>query len=484
MADQHSELTQLWEQAVDEYLSKSKRGSAAQKWKVPITTQADLNNLIEQHESDFSRFRSSRKRFWDGLMVTMEQLKNLGNVAQAAIQLTPFAPAAVVLEAGLFLVSSGAAVAETYDSLETLFRRVKDITDRLDEYLKGNIDHKLQKIVIKLLSSLLDVFGEAEASIRRGRGKEMMRRVVGRENTIQVALDRLDEWVQTEIALITAKTYATTQLIDEKADNERDRGVLRRSLCAEVAADNEAFAKNIEATRLSRSGDWILKEQLFDRWFQMEFPVLWVLGKPGTGKTYLASRILSHIRQNSGLASFFYIREGMNAQHKPESILKAIAYQITGLYGAYREQAVAVCKEGDSLLLPESTWENLFVEPFSKNTARPLFVVIDGVDEATMENQELIVKLAKRLSDLRSNARKYPAIQLLLLGRPDLDYNVSNVWRGEKRRPKILQVKPSMSKSDVERFIKQGGHPVASKNASSSIQATRKGDCQDSWRKL
>jgi hypothetical protein len=477
MAEQYTELTQLWEQAVDDYLSKSKRGSAAQKWKVGITTQADLINLIEQHESDFARFRNSRKRFWDGLLVTMGQLQNLGNVAQAAVQLSPFAPAAVVLEAGLFLISSGAAVAETYDSLETLFTRVRDITDRLDEYLKGNIDHKLKKIVIKLLSSLLDIFGEAEASIRRGRGKEMMRRVVGRENTIQVALDRLDEWVQTEIALITAKTFATTQRIDEKADNERDRGLLRRSLCAEVAADNEAFAKNIEATRLSRSGDWILKEQSFDKWFRMEFPVLWVLGKPGTGKTYVASRILSHIRQNSGLASFFYIREGMNAQHTPERILKAIAYQITGLDERYREHAVDVCKDGDNILRPESTWENLFVNPFSKDASKPLFVVIDGLDEATTDNQELIVKLAKKLSDLRSNARRYPAIQLLLLGRPDLDYNVSNVWRGEKRRPKILHVQSSLSKSDVERFIKKGvmeGIPLLQKMRPASSKRLRR----------
>ncbi|KAK7180111.1 hypothetical protein DPSP01_012308 [Paraphaeosphaeria sporulosa] len=456
MTEQQSELTQIWEQAVDEYLNKSKRGSVAQRWKVPITTQDDLNKLIEQHESDFLRFRKSRKRFWDGLMATMGQLQNLGNVAQAALQLSPFAPAAVVLEAGLFLVSSGAAVADTYDSLETLFRRVRDITDRLGEYLKVSLDHKLQQVVIKLLSSLLDVFGEAEAAIRRGRGKEMMRRVTGKENTIQVALDRLDEWVQTEIALITAKTFATTQRIDEKVDNERDRLLLRRSLCAEVASDNEAFGKNIEASRISRSGDWILKERLFDKWFQREFPVLWVLGKPGTGKTYLASRIVSHIRQNSGLASFFYIREGMNTQHDPESILKAIAYQVTGLYGAYREQAVAVCNDGDSLLLPKSLWESLFVKPFNTGAAKPLFVVIDGLDEATTKNQELIVKLAKNLSDMRSKTRKNPVIQLLLLGRPDLDYNVSNVWRGEKRRPKILHIEPSMSRSDVERFIKKG----------------------------
>jgi hypothetical protein len=458
MAEHSSEIAQLWEQAVDGYLSTSKRGSAAQRWKEPITTQADLDKLVDSHEAEFASFRRSRRKFWDILMATMRQLQTLGAVAQAAVQLSPFAPAAVVLEAGIFVISSGAAVADTYDALETLFRRIRDITDRLDEYLQGQLDKKLHKLVIRLLSSLLDIFSEAEAAIKRGRGKEMMRRVIGKENKIQTALDRLDELVQTEVALINAKTFATTQRIEHIVDNERDRGLLRRALCAEIAADNEAYGKTIENSRLSGSGDWILEEQLYKKWISKEFPVLWILGKPGTGKTYLASRILCHLRQDNdlGTASFFYIREGMNTQYTPEIILKVIAYQISQLNLAFRERAVKVCDEGQSLLLPETLWDSLFVKTISDDSTGPVIIVIDGVDEATPENQELIVKLAKQLSDLKFSAKHKPGIQLLLLGRPDLDYNVSNVWRGEKRRPKILHLQPSMSSKDVERFITKG----------------------------
>ncbi|KAH6613033.1 hypothetical protein C7974DRAFT_75113 [Boeremia exigua] len=102
------------------------------------------------------------------------------------------------------------------------------------------------------------------------------------------------------------------------------------------------------------------------------------------------------------------------------------------------------------------TEDSLFVKTISDDSTGPVIIVIDGVDEATPENQELIVKLAKQLSDLKFSAKHKPGIQLLLLGRPDLDYNVSNVWRGEKRRPKILHLQPSMSSKDVERFITKG----------------------------
>ena len=455
MGESDSELTQLWEEAVDEYLAKSKR-SVAQRWKVPVTIKADLDDLIAQHETDFAQFRDSRKRFWSILRVTMGQLQNLGNVAQAGLSLTPFAPAAVILEAGLFLINSGSAVSDCYDALEILFKRIRDITSRVEEYTKGTIDQKLRKVIISLLGSLLNVFCESEAAIRRGRGREMMHRALNKENKIQSALDQLNDWVQTELGLITAKTYATTQSISEKAELERDYNLLRRALCAHVAADNESFGNNIETSRLSRSGDWLLKEPLYEAWSRSEFPVLWILGRPGTGKTYLASRVLSHLKESSELTSFFYIREGMNAQHTPDVILKTIAYQLIGSNKSYREHAVAVCKDESNLFRPESIWVNLFVDQFNGGGEGPLYIIIDGVDEATLENQEVLVKLAKRLSDQRTTSETYPAIQLMLLGRPDLDYNVSNIWRGEKKRPKIIQIQPSLSQTDVERFIKKG----------------------------
>ncbi|OQV10796.1 NACHT domain-containing protein [Cladophialophora immunda] len=456
MDDKDTELKQLWEEAVAEYASRSKRGTISEKWKTSVKTDFDLDKLIEQHESDFSRFRNSRGKFWGLFMSTMRQLQKLGRVAQAAIDLTPSAPASVIVEAGLFLINSASAVADTYDSLEGLFKRIRDITDRLDEYLTGNIDRKLRKVVIKLLCSLLDVFCEAEAAIGRGRGKEMMRRVVGKANKIQTALDQLDEMVRAEVALVTAKTYATTQRIDERAEADRDRELLRETLCADIARDNEAFGKDVESSRLKQSGYWLLKEKLYDKWVRMEFPVLSILGKPGTGKTYLASRVISHLQQSDGIATYFYIREGMNTHHTPEVILKTIAYQITRLDDAYHKLAVAICRSDKSLLSQDSIWKSLLLKPFEVDTSRPLFIVIDGVDEATPRNQELLVKMARNLSDLRSSNRSnLPAIQLLLLGRPDLDYNISNAWRGEGSRPKIIHVEPSLSKADIEIFIKK-----------------------------
>ncbi|KAF3005733.1 hypothetical protein E8E13_006435 [Curvularia kusanoi] len=459
MAQQNADLKSLWEEAVREYFSKTQQKPEAQKWTQSMTTQADLNDLIGQQEAEFSQFRSSHKKFWSVLRETMGQLQNIGGIAQAALQFSPFAPAAVIVQAGLGLVRAGAAVSETYDDLETLFRTVRDITDRVDEYLQGPIDDKIHRVLIRLLTSLLDAFGEGAATVQRGRGKELIRRVLKREDKIKSALQRVQELERTEIALVAATTRSTTQRTEKNINDERHRILLREKLCADAAADNEKFGKDIESSRLSQSGAWVLEEELYKQWYTMKFPVLWVLGQPGAGKTYLASRIISEIRGKSHLMSYFYMRESMNTQHTLEVLIKVISYQITRLQDAYRQRITQYCSGDDGESISGMTWEELFtkllVEPLSDDVAKPVFVVIDGVDEATSTEQELIVKLTRKLSDLQNTSHRQPKLQLLLLARPELQYNISNTWQGGRRLPKMLRIEPAMSKSDIENFVRK-----------------------------
>lgn len=459
MAEEKTEFARLWNDAVDEYSHKTNRKFDAEKLRAPVSNSDDLEALIEKHTSKFAKFRANHGKLASVVLSTMKRLQSLSKVAQAGVALTPFAPASVIIEAACFLIDAGSAVADTYDSLETLFRRIQDITDRLGEYVKGAIDKKLRTVIVNLLCSLLNVFCRAEDAIRRGRGREMMRRVAGKEDKVQNALDRLDQMWQTELGLVIAKTYATTQRIDEKVDVNRNQDLLDQALSANVARDMERLYTEIEESRLPQSGEWLLKQQLFRRWVQMEFPVLWVLGKPGTGKTYLASRVITYLRESQlyshrGVVGYFYIRESMQTQYTPSIVLTSIASQIAKSYGAYSERAAAACKDGSSLLSPNLIWNAFFVEYFSKDTSRPIFMVIDGVDESQHEHQRLLLTMAKQLSDLRARSN-YPLVQILLLGRPELEYNLSNVWAG-KARPKVIYVQPSKSRADIRRFIRKG----------------------------
>ncbi|KAI0381159.1 hypothetical protein F5Y04DRAFT_255901 [Hypomontagnella monticulosa] len=457
MEDERGELSKLWNEAVDEYSRKTKRVFDAGNLGAKVSGSDELDALIEGHQLKFSDFRNAHGRLFGVFLSTMKRLRDLSEIARAGIGLTPFAPASTIIEAACFLIDAGSAVADTYDSLEKLFRRIQDITDRLEEYLEGTVDDKLHRLMVNLLCSVLEVFGEAEGSIRRGRGKEMMRRVVGRENKVQTALDRLDQMWQTELGLITAKIYAATQRIDENVGMGIDQTLLDQALSASVALDMEKLHTELEESRLTQSGEWLLEEQLFRRWTQMNFPVLWVLGKPGTGKTYLASRVITYLRESQshlghGGVGYFYIRESMQTQYNPSTILTSISNQITKTYNEYRKAATVVCRDGNGLLSPNRIWNALFVEFFSKATSRPIFIIIDGMDESLPEHQNFLLMIAQQLSKLRVQS-KYPLIQILFLGRPELEYGISNIWT---KAPKVIQLEPSKSQADIKRFIRKG----------------------------
>jgi hypothetical protein len=450
------ELALLWEEAVNEYISKSKRGAVASEWKNLVHTNIDLEDLIDQHEARFSTFRHHHGVLWDVFTDTMKQVQRICKVAQADTGFMNFAPAFVIAKAGLYLLDAGAAVANTYDSLEALFRKLRDVTSRLDEYLDGNvIDYKLRDVIVKLLCSLLDIFAEAEASVSRGRAKELMHRVSGREHKVQKALDQLDEMVQREMHLIAAKTYTTAQRMYADAESDRSREILREVLFTDAVRTNDAMHASNENSRLEDSGDWLIERPLFQAWEHKDFPVLWILGRPGTGKTYLASRVISHL-SSLWATGYFYISEGMQAQNTPDVILRAIAYQIAGTHDEYRRLAIRACREDRNIHEPISAWNTLFAKPFSDHDTKPLFVIVDGVDEATPKDQDIWIRIAKSLADLRSSGTKLPRIQLLFLSRPDLHDKITNAWRGNSNRPEIIQIEPTSSKTDIEKFIRKG----------------------------
>ncbi|KAI1414376.1 hypothetical protein F5Y13DRAFT_197858 [Hypoxylon sp. FL1857] len=270
MAEGESRLTELWNEAVDEYLSKMNRKFDVEKLRAQASCSDDLEALIEDHKSKFSKFRTTHGKLISVFYSTMKRLRSPARLLKQVVQ---------------------------------------NVTDRLDEYFKGSIDKKLRRVIVSLLCSLLDVFYETEGAIRRVRGREMMRRVTGRENKVQSALDILDQMLQTELGLIIAKTYATIQRIDKKTDISRDQALLDQALSTNVALDMERLYIEIEESRLPQSGEWLLKQQLFRR-------------------------------------------ESMQTQYTPSIVLTSIASQIAKTYDAYSKRATAICKDGSSLLSP------------------------------------------------------------------------------------------------------------------------------------
>ena len=129
-------------------------------------------------------------------------------------------------------------------------------------------------------------------------------------------------------------------------------------------------------------------------------------------------------------------------------MLRCIAFQIVSQNSEYGSFAAIVCRDERRLRVAEDTWNSLFMAYFPvdrfQGSAR---VVIDGVDEAPLEEQRLLFRLMKML-----RAREYQnkcRLQFLFLGRPEIEA------QREGSTPTYIEVSAVKMSKDVNKYIEQ-----------------------------
>lgn len=206
---------------------------------------------------------------------------------------------------------------------------------------------------------------------------------------------------------------------------------------------------------------WIQDEPLFDAWIEREAPILWIFGGPGAGKSFLATRIISDLRQRypqdvehpSPIAvAYFYVKEDDQHLHDLNTILKSIAFQITFVDPVYRKHVLNIHNSNESVNSPRSTWENLFMKFFSSksNFEHSVFVIIDGLDEAPTQARRDLLELLHSVVD-RASATTRPRMQFAILGRPELRDDIKF-----SRREKVILVSPQKNHDDIAKYIQEG----------------------------
>ena len=251
---------------------------------------------------------------------------------------------------------------------------------------------------------------------------------------------------------------------NEKVEQER-LSILDEEVLKEVKKRYMDFSERI----LEGTGDWVKEEPLFQAWINKEIPILWILGGPGAGKTFLSSRIISHMQelyaQNPDQPvhisiGYFFINEDDERLRSSNAIFKCVALQIANHNPVYKKHVVNVCKSWERIGTAKGTWQSLFLDFFGsqQNVDSRAFVVIDGLDEAPKLEREKFLELLRSLKDYRrlgSNAR--PSFSLVIVGRPELQESVADIWES---RTAFIEVSAAKNTADIEKYIKEGMHKV------------------------
>ena len=226
---------------------------------------------------------------------------------------------------------------------------------------------------------------------------------------------------------------------------------------------------------LEGSGNWIEEEPLYKGWINEEEPILWIFGGPGAGKSFLSSKIVSHLLDLHGQGrvhparisvAYFFIKENDERLRSLNAILKCVALQIANDNPVYKKLVVSVCESTDRIGTAKSTWQNLFLDFFGsqQNADSAAFVVIDGLDEAPKAEQEMFLELLKSLEDYPSlGGSKRPRLNFVIVGRPELRDTIAYIWES---RTVFIEVSAAKNRADIEEYINGGMRKIrALKNA-------------------
>lgn len=180
--------------------------------------------------------------------------------------------------------------------------------------------------------------------------------------------------------------------------------------CLETLKFDDMYTRRnqVEHPQAGTNG-WILRHPAFNAWNNRPAGILWIQGKPGSGKSVLAKSIIMNKPRDGSflLASWFYSRRGGSVGMSHKSMMKSIAYQLLKQSRPLFNIFATIYRQSD---FDERAFSKLL-----QLTVSDTICVLDGLDESVCRDTE-----GKLILQLLANATKNASSRLkfIILSRP------------------------------------------------------------------
>ena len=357
--------------------------------------------------------------------------------------------------------------------------------------------------------TLIEIFALSTKTIRRGRLLKFTGNfLLGNNDAIQAAIGKLDKLTSVEARLVGAETLTeskrTGRVVDNismtvtstnttvmetgvtvnqmsyqvdevqemlstlvvavnesKQESTEDRKKSLQSLVNEILRPSKIdsaqdWYNKINKARIPGTGDWVRNEDIFQGWLSSDTPIIFVSGNPGAGKSYLSTNIISFLReqdsqcvQNTSLISvgYFFFKDDNPDTRSIHLALRDLAFQISKSDPAYKKHIVMI-EQYERISSLESAWRLLFVDYFLKkpNVDGSVYILLDAVDEASGEEREIFLSLAKDLYDAPESSR----LKLAIVGRPHIS---NQLLEGLELEVPTIHVTTQKNSGDINQYI-------------------------------
>ncbi|KAI0294644.1 hypothetical protein B0F90DRAFT_1639699 [Multifurca ochricompacta] len=337
-------------------------------------------------------------------------------------------------------------------------------------------------IIVKIMAEVLGVLALATKEIKQGSAKKYLKKLAGRTD-IEDSLGRLDKLTHDEALMATAQLLKLAHNVDNKVTGVDDKvKVVIEGAEAKVAAKEakvimQQTANTVDQVKSSYfpffltveaqvylfltgnqlrqdlrrwlsppdpsinhniargahhtgTASWFFQGSIFNNW-KSSGSLLWVHGKPGSGKSILCSTIIQDIELicKAGLAfmAYFYFDFRDTAKQNRHNLLPSLLIQFAEwsdpccaiLSRIYSEHGGGTRQPSDEILIQCLKEMILIPDQFHK------YIVVDALDECSNTSgmptpREQVLDLVKDLVGL-----SFPNLHVCVTSRPEIDIRSS-----------------------------------------------------------
>ncbi|KAH9978330.1 hypothetical protein BJV74DRAFT_141737 [Russula compacta] len=456
--EQFSTIESLFQSALDDYQIQT----GVDLRRHPLALQLDrcdtvqsLTETLQRQAQAFHEFRGANNKIITLLKHVAQALHKLSSpVVHAEAIGLPVSPVKTIHTCIGILLSAVKDVSASYDALVELFESTLSFLKRLDIYTKIPLTTGMTEIIVKILIQVISTLAVATKQIKQGRLKKFGKKLF-RDNEIETVLHRLDRLTPEEAQMTAVQTLMVVHglvenlrqvMSDGLASNEgiqkalemvqqltsdvnkSRRDQLRRDVKGWLSPPDPWQNYNIQHdAHHDGTATWFIDGDTFTEWKSSPCSLLWIHGKPGSGKSVICSTIIENIdgMRKSGLASLaFYYFDFRDVQKKHRrGLLSSLLFQLCGQSDSYYDilsDLYSTHHDGS-----QDPSDGALTECLEKmlclSGQAPVYLILDALDECpntsgTPTARENVLSLVEDLVDLR-----LPTLHICLTSRPEVD---------------------------------------------------------------
>ncbi|KAH9022094.1 hypothetical protein EDB83DRAFT_89710 [Lactarius deliciosus] len=457
--------------SLDTYKKKTKKDLLAHPLMVQLQTcnsPTDILAVLRTQVQQFEQSTSGDDKLTKWLNPTVNVLYALSAALGEGVGLV-FSPAKVIFAGAGVLLLAAKDVVASQDALIDIFERIESFFRRLEEYSEVPTTEAMRDIIVKIMAEVLGIFGIVTKEMKQGRTKKYLKKLIGRRD-VEDALVRLDRLTQQEVQMAIVQVLKVAhdvkdgvqtvgeqvQGVDDKVSLAVEDGKVVKVTTMETQALLQQTANNIDEERWSRvrkdhrewlsppdpstnqniasttqhegTATWFFQGSIFTEWkSRSTTSLLWIHGKPGSGKSVLCSAIIQDIMalREAGLASmaYFYFDFKDTDKQNLRNLLPSLLTQLSARSNSCCDILSHVYKAHDDGAHKPSTSTLIacLKEMLMIPGQGPIYIILDALDECPNTSgvppaRTQVLNLIKDLVGLRLSN-----LHICLTSRPEND---------------------------------------------------------------